>query len=142
MPTRFTERSQLRTELPANQSEGWSPQNSCPLKIDSLLFVCAKSYTRGMPTPHQHHSAPPPHRDDCEPPIQQPAPLDVVTRAAKAVPCWVDLAWASGRKDTYPAFAEAWTRDLVYVQWVEQSEGRRAWVLASQCQRRVLKRGR
>ncbi|WP_157359107.1 hypothetical protein [Arthrobacter sp. Soil782] len=48
------------------------------------------------------------------------------------------LNWPSGRRETYPAFAQAWTSELVYVQWVEQSEGRRAWVTANQCSRRQL----
>ncbi len=59
-------------------------------------------------------------------------------RPPKGVPCWVDLEWPTGRRETYPAFAQAWTTALVYVQWVEQSEGRRAWVIAGQCTRRQI----
>lgn len=92
----------------------------------------------GRPSPHEHHRAPHPHRDDWIPPIRQPEPAEGLTRPPKGVPCWVDLEWESGRKDSYPAFAQAWTSELVYVQWVEQSEGRYAWVLASQCRRRAL----
>ena len=104
------------------------------------FFSSVPSFTlTGMATPHKHHSAPPPHRDDCIPPIQQTAPTGAVTSAGKAVPCWVDLEYPGGRQETYPAFAQAWTEQLVYVQWVEQSEGRRAWVLASQCRRRELR---
>lgn len=71
--------------------------------------------------------------------MQEEQPASGVTRPPKGIPCWVDLEWSSGRRQTYPAFAQAWTHELVYVQWVEQSEGRHAWVKASQCSRRQLK---
>ncbi|WP_299167673.1 hypothetical protein [uncultured Arthrobacter sp.] len=74
--------------------------------------------------------------------MHESQPASGITRPAKGVPCWVNLEWPSGRRETYPAFAQAWTSELVYVQWVEQSEGRRAWVTAIQCSRRPLAQAR
>lgn len=73
------------------------------------------------------------------PPLQVDEPDSAVVHSTdKAIPLWVDLAFPDGHTSTAKAFAQAWTREAVRIQWVENSLPRYAWVAPGQVRRRVL----
>lgn len=73
------------------------------------------------------------------PPLQVKHPDPAAIHIAdKSIPLWADLAFPDGHTTTAKAFAQAWTREAVRIQWVEYSLPRYAWVAASQVRRRSL----
>lgn len=85
----------------------------------------------------------PPSQDRYVAPISLPAPtVGVTTTTEKAPPLWVDLIYADGAKQTVRGFAMAWTKSMVFVQWVEFSMAREVWVDAGAVRRRQLDEGR
>ncbi|NOJ59771.1 hypothetical protein [Arthrobacter sp. 260] len=69
--------------------------------------------------------------------VEEPDPA-VVHTTDKTIPLWADLAYPDGHTATAKGFAQAWTREVVRIQWVENSLPRYAWVAVGQVRRRTL----
>ncbi|TDK27677.1 hypothetical protein E2F48_00605 [Arthrobacter crusticola] len=84
------------------------------------------------------HGIPPP-ADRFTPSVQLEQPAEGVhwTRE-KAPPLWADLAYENKSKQTVKGIAMAWTKELVWMQWIEHSKPRHAGVEAGACRRREI----
>ena len=63
-----------------------------------------------------------------------------VTTPSASMPVWVDLVFPSGEEHTLKAFAQAWTPEAVYVQYVHWSVAAYAWVRPAAVRRRQLEK--
>lgn len=65
-----------------------------------------------------------------------------ITEPSAGIPVWADLVYPDGRAKTVKAFAQKWTPDAVWVQYVERSRPAYTWLRPGAVRRRQVEQSR